>query len=238
LLLTAVPPVELCAIGANAPNRGYARTAFSPASRKETLVTNLAGWLSNDMAWTGAPEDWPDLELLRAIATHDQHACAVFYRRHLPRTVAYLMRETRDPELAADLAAEVFASVIVGARRYKPQTETAAPWLIGIARNVLANSRRRGRAQDRARRRLAMEPLELDDDDLERTESLAAQGMGPVAELVETLPVGERDAIKAHVLDEQSYREIAASLHCSEMVIRKRVSRGLARVRQRLEEGS
>ena len=190
------------------------------------------------MAWTGAPEDWLDLELLRAIAKHDQQACAVFYRRHLPRTVAYLMRETRDPELAADLAAEVFASVIVSARRYKPQKETAAPWVIGIARNVLANSRRRGRVQDRTRRRLAIEPLELDDDDLERTESLAGQGMGPVTELVEALPVGERDAVKARVLDERSYGEIAASLHCSEMVVRKRVSRGLARVRHTLEEGS
>ena len=110
--------------------------------------------------------------------------------------------------------------------------------MIAIARNVLANSRRRGRVQDRIRRRLALEPLELDDNDLDRTERLAAEGMGPAAELVEALPVGERDAIKAHVLDERSYSEIAASLHCSEMVVRKRVSRGLARVRQALEERS
>jgi RNA polymerase sigma-70 factor (ECF subfamily) len=190
------------------------------------------------MARTRTPEGWLDAELLTAIAKHDEQACAVFYRRHMPRTVAYLMRETRDPELAADLTAEVFASVIVSARRYKPTTETAAPWVIAIARNVLANSRRRGRVQDRIRRRLAIEPLELDDDDIERTESLAGRGMGPVVELVETLPVGERDAVKARVLDERSYSEIAASLHCSEMVVRKRVSRGLARVRRRLEAES
>jgi RNA polymerase sigma-70 factor (ECF subfamily) len=190
------------------------------------------------MARTGAREDPTDSELLAAIAERDQQACAAFYRRHLQRTVAYLMRETRDPELAADLTAEVFASVIASARRYKPQTETAAPWVIAIARNVLANSRRRGRVQDRVRRRLAIEPLEFDDGDLETTESLAAKGMGPAAELVDALPVGERYAIKARVLDERSYSEIAASLHCSEMVVRKRVSRGLARVRHVLEERS
>lgn len=202
------------------------------------LVTNLAWWLSSDMARTGGPEGLLDSELLTAIASHDQQACAVFYRRHLPRTVAYLMRETRDPELAADLTAEVFASVIVSARRYKPRTETAAPWVMGIARNVLAHSRRCGRVQDRVRRRLAIEPLELDDDDLERTETLARREMGSVTELVEALPVGERDAVKARVLEERSYSEIAASLHCSEMVVRKRVSRGLARVRNTLEQGS
>ena len=199
------------------------------------MVTNLARWLSNGMARTGDRGGWLDSELLTAIAEHDQHACAVFYRRHLPRTVAYLMRETRDPELAADLTGEVFASVIASARRYKPQAETAAPWVIAIARNVLANSRRRGRVQERVRRRLAIEPLELDDDDLGRTESLAADGMGPVIELVEALPAGERYAVNARVLNERSYAEIAASLHCSEMVVRKRVSRGLARVRQALE---
>lgn len=190
------------------------------------------------MARTRGPAERLDSELLTSIAKHDQQACAVFYRRHLPGTVAYLMRETRDPELAADLTAEVFASVIVSARRYKPQTETAAPWVIAIARNVLANSRRRGRVQDRVRRRLAIEPLELDDDDLERTASLAVEEIGPVAELVEALPVAERYAVKARVLDQRSYSEIATSLHCSEMVVRKRVSRGLARVRRTLEEGS
>ena len=190
------------------------------------------------MARPRAPEEWLDSELLVAIARHDQKACAVFYRRHLPRTVGYLMRQTRDPELAADLSAEVFASVIVSARRYKSQTDTATPWVIAIARNVLANSRRRGRVQDRMRRRLAIEPLELDDGDLERTASLAAEETGPVVELVEALPTGERHAVKARVLYERSYSEIAASLQCSEMVVRKRVSRGLARIRQTLEGGS
>lgn len=40
------------------------------------------------------------------------------------------------------------------------------------------------------------------------------------------------------MLYERSYSEIAASLQCSEMVVRKRVSRGLARIRETLEGGS
>jgi DNA-directed RNA polymerase specialized sigma24 family protein len=38
------------------------------------------------------------------------------------------------------------------------------------------------------------------------------------------------------VLDERPYHEIAGELRCSELVIRKRVSRGLARVREQLRE--
>jgi hypothetical protein len=38
----------------------------------------------------------------------------VFYRRHLPGVVGYLVRETGDRDASADLAAEVFAAVFLG----------------------------------------------------------------------------------------------------------------------------
>jgi RNA polymerase sigma-70 factor (ECF subfamily) len=37
------------------------------------------------------------------------------------------------------------------------------------------------------------------------------------------------------VIDERSYADIAGELRCSEQVVRKRVSRGLAQLRARLE---
>jgi DNA-directed RNA polymerase specialized sigma24 family protein len=52
--------------------------------------------------------------------------------------------------------------------------------------------------------------------------------------LVDRLPEDERRAVLSRVVDERSYREIAAELQCSEMVARKRVSRGLAGVREQL----
>jgi RNA polymerase sigma factor (sigma-70 family) len=187
------------------------------------------------MLRTGQRDRWSDADLLTAIAQRDGEASTVFYRRHLPRTLAYLMRETRDPEITADLAAEVFAAVIVAAGRYRAQTPTAAPWVIAIARNLLGASRRRGRVEARARRRLEMEPIEYHDSDLDHTETLAASQAPAVIQLVASLPTGERQAVEAHVVHQQSYSEIATDLQVSEMVVRKRVSRGLGRVRQRLE---
>jgi RNA polymerase sigma-70 factor (ECF subfamily) len=46
----------------------------------------------------------------------------------------------------------------------------------------------------------------------------------------------EREAVRWHVVDEVGYDQLAAQLNCSEMVIRKRVSRGLGRLRNRLTE--
>jgi RNA polymerase sigma factor (sigma-70 family) len=180
-------------------------------------------------------ERWSDRDLLSAIADCDREAFTVFYRRHLPRTVAYLSRETRDQEVVADLTAEVFAAVLLGARRYRPQNETAAGWVIGIARNTLGASRRRRRVEDRARQRLGYEPISLDDVDLERTEALADEGRRGLIGLVQSLPADERHAVTAHVVQERSYREIAAELRCSELVVRQRVSRGLARLRRGIQ---
>ena len=56
--------------------------------------------------------------------------------------------------------------------------------------------------------------------------------------LFERLPAALRDAVGARVLDERSYEEIASELRCSPAVVRKRVIRGLARLREEFEEGS
>src|SRR5690349_8173828 len=177
-----------------------------------------------------------DAALLSAIAERDGAAFSVFYRRHVPAVLAYLMRETRNPETAADLAAEVFAAVLLAAGRYAEQTESATPWVIGIARNKLLMSWRRGRVEARARQRLKFEALTLSDGDLDQVVEVAQGGSSTLLQLVEGLPDDEQTAIRSRVLDERSYSEIATQLECSEMVVRKRVSRGLARIRQQLKE--
>jgi len=188
------------------------------------------------MLESGSTERRSDEDLLAAIARRDPDACSVFYRRHLQRAVAYVMGQTHDPEVTADIVGEVFAAVIAGAGRYRPERDSAAPWVMGIARNVLSASRRRGRVEDRMRRRLGVEPVELDEADVRDTEAMASVAGGGVVELVAALPYGEREAVKARIVDERGYSEIAAELRCSELVVRKRVSRGLGRLRKQLEK--
>ena len=111
------------------------------------------------------------------------------------------------------------------------------PWLLGIAQNKLRESWRRGRVEGATRRRLQISPLTLSDEDLQRVEELVAQaGSSPVMAAVEELSDAERAAVRARVLEERGYDEIAAELSCSESVVRQRVSRGLARIRTRLSE--
>lgn len=177
-------------------------------------------------------ENRTDAELLAATAA-DPLAFGQFYERHEKLVLAYMMRRVDQPEVAVDLAAETFAQALTAAGRFRPGPSPAAAWLLGIARNVLAMSRRRGRVEDAARRRLGMQPVAVVDEALERVAALFADD--ELQRLLEVLAPDQREAVVARVVDEHDYAEIAAGLRCSESVVRQRVSRGLARLRNEME---
>jgi RNA polymerase sigma factor (sigma-70 family) len=150
--------------------------------------------------------------------------------------IAYLLRRTGNVDLSVDLASETFAAALASAHRYKPTSATAAPWLFTIAQNTLAESARRGRVEARARWRIGIrDAIEYTADELERVEYLAGQSDW-ATQLLQALPADQREAIRARIIDERSYEEIARHMQTSELVVRKRVSRGLATLRPHLEE--
>ena len=75
-----------------------------------------------------------------------------------------------------------------------------------------------------------MPPLPITDELLDRVERHA--GDWRVEQLLAKLSPAQAQAIRAHVIAEAPYPEIAAELRCSESVIRQRVSRGLAVLRK------
>jgi RNA polymerase sigma factor (sigma-70 family) len=173
-------------------------------------------------------------DALLARTPGDPEAFGAFYERHERLVLGWLVRRTGDPELAADLCAETFAAALLAASRYRPGGAPAAAWLLGIARHVLAGSLRRRRVEDRARRRLDLPVLVLDDELLERIAAIGADERADA--LLARLPADQAGAVRARVLDEQPYDRIAAGLRCSESVVRQRVSRGLAQLRRIYEE--
>lgn len=166
------------------------------------------------------------------LARSDADSFAEFYRRHARRLAGWLVRATGDPEVAADLTAETFAAALIGRRRYDPERGAPVTWLYGIAANKLSDWRRRGYAEDRARRRLGMERIELDAEDVAELERLGSEVS--LVELLEELPGEQREALRARLLDERDYADIAGAAGVSEPVVRKRVSRGVAGLRARI----
>jgi RNA polymerase sigma-70 factor (ECF subfamily) len=176
-----------------------------------------------------------DAELLGQ-TKDDAEAFAVFYERWEAPILAYLQRRTRDPELAVDLSGEVFASALGAAHRFVgDERGSAGAWIFTIARNTLLTSIRRGKVEEQARRRLAYwEPVSFDDIDLDAISALQSDGPALMTALAQ-LPARQRDAIRARILEDRPYVEIADQLQCSELVVRKTVSRGLRALRGTVE---
>jgi RNA polymerase sigma factor (sigma-70 family) len=151
-----------------------------------------------------------------------------FYARFREPVLGFFARRVGEPEVAADLMAETFARALVRYRKAPP--DAPAAWLFTIARNLLIDSARRGQVEASARRKLGLEPLLLDDHDLDRIAEIA--DAADLAQTIRaTLSSAEYEALHARVVDEEPYADMALRLRCSEAVARKRVSRAIAHVR-------
>jgi RNA polymerase sigma factor (sigma-70 family) len=175
-----------------------------------------------------------DEDLLEGAAHGDVDAFAEFYRRHVAAITTFLRRRCGSTEVAFDLAAESFASAVAGLGTYRRDRGSARGWLFAIALDELRQAQRKGVVEERARRRLELEPILLDDEALARVEEIVNDGA--LSRALGELPETERAAVQARVVDERDYADVAQEIGCSAMVVRQRVSRGLRRIRAMAEE--
>lgn len=159
----------------------------------------------------------------------------VFYRRHVRIVLAFFAYQGVSAVDAADLTAETFAAALLARHRFDGAKGGARTWLLAIARHKLLDSQRRFVREDRARRRLAMEPIELTADDVAAYVA-RDDGSSAALDVLAELPDAQREAVARRVLSGESYEEIGRSTGIEEVAARKRVSRGLAAMRRALKE--
>lgn len=159
------------------------------------------------------------------------------YENHGEALLVFLARRTGEPEVALDLWAETFARAIEKRRSFRGSTpEEAVSWLYTIAKRQLAHYQRRGRAEQRAYRRVGLErPAATPEvvDDLVRRAGLSAL-RSALADALNELSPAVREAVSRRVVQEQSYARIASDLGTSEQAVRARVSRGLSALADQL----
>jgi DNA-directed RNA polymerase specialized sigma24 family protein len=177
-----------------------------------------------------------DEQLLAERAPSDAvQAFAAFFGRHEPVVLGYLHRRVRDAELAADLGAETFAQAVVWRYRFRPRRHRLPlVWLLALARGVFERSLKRGRVQDRYRRRLALEFQVPRPEHLDAIERWSRELESSLA--LEDLHPGQREAIRAHVLADDAHAPAIQQLHASNRVKNRRALRGLTAFRQHLQK--
>jgi RNA polymerase sigma-70 factor (ECF subfamily) len=160
----------------------------------------------------------------------DADAFAAFYERYIRRVSVYFVRRVLDAEVAVDLAAETFALALERRRQFRGRSEQEEQgWLFAIARSLLHAYWRKGRIERAAVARLGIERPSLGTEDIEylhRQAGLEAL-RERLAQALDAVRPDQAAAIRARVIEERGYAEIAADFDTTPDVIRARVSRGL-----------
>ena len=107
---------------------------------------------------------------------------------------------------------------------------SGAPWLFGIARNLLRQYHKHNRIETAARERLGLPLAFAECEDYERGRR-AHRGVArwrPALRIaVRALPAEQRAALELRVVQQLDYEEVAGALGCSQNAARLRVSRAL-----------
>jgi RNA polymerase sigma-70 factor, ECF subfamily len=188
-----------------------------------------------------APGALPDMEpavtpvdasLLSSAAHGDADAFAVFYRRHVPAVTGLAVRLGTAPNDVADVVSETFLIALERAGRYVQASDTARPWLLGIAWRVAQRGFRQRVRQFRLHRRLGSTIPRFNGDEAETiAAAIDASRMAPdLAAALRRLPRGERRVLELMVGAGLTPTEVAVALDISSNAARLR----LARARQRL----
>jgi RNA polymerase sigma factor (sigma-70 family) len=155
---------------------------------------------------------------------------ALLYERRCALVRGYLRRRVgAHPELVFDLTAETFARALERRAQFDPGRGSAIAWLLGIAHNLLQDALRRGQVASESRQRLGFERITVDDEQFELVER---ESQSALECALDALPSEQREAIERRIIAEQPYAAIAEQVGCSEQVVRKRVSRGLAALKR------
>jgi RNA polymerase sigma factor (sigma-70 family) len=148
---------------------------------------------------------------------------AALYERHAGAVSIYLIRRVGNG-IAEDLTAEVFVRAFRGRAKYDVQHDSALPWLLGIANNLIADHRRVERRRLAAVERLAR-----------ATPPFAPEGHGfelgaDLARALRRLPAVDRDTLLLAVWGELSYEEVALALGVPVGTVRSRIARARKRL--------
>jgi RNA polymerase sigma-70 factor (ECF subfamily) len=157
-------------------------------------------------------------------------AFATFYEAYVANVSVYFVRRVLDPEVAIDLTAETFALALEHRREFRGHTtQEEQGWLFAIARSLLHAYWRKGRIEQAAMARLGLERPSLTTEDLEYLHRQAGldELRGRLTQALEIVRPDQAAAIRARVLEERDYGDIAADFQTTPDVIRARVSRGL-----------
>ena len=170
-----------------------------------------------------------DAELLKA-AWQDPEAFREFYDRYAVWIRSWFLRHTGSEPGSLDLTAETFAQAWHASRRFRDEADgSGAPWLFGIARNLLRQYHKHNRIESAARERMGLQATSAECEGYERVDERSEVGaLAPLLRhALRALPAEQRRALELRIVHQLPYEAVAGRLGCTQNAARLRVSRAL-----------
>jgi RNA polymerase sigma-70 factor, ECF subfamily len=151
------------------------------------------------------------------------------YRELYEPICGYVLRRVRDPEDAAEIIAETFATLW---RRFDrcPKGTELRPWLFGVARRVIANQRRGQRRRSALSDRLAQN---FDQSTFQTVGT--PEDTSTLARAFASLSDSDRELLSLVAWEGLTREELAIALGTSRAVVRLRLHRASRRLRAALQ---
>src|SRR5690242_9554325 len=151
------------------------------------------------------------------------------YRELYAPICGYALRRVREPEDAAEVIAETFATLW---RRFDrcPQGDELRPWLFGVARRVISNQRRGERRRSALSERLAAHA------DPATAAVEAVEDASELARAFATLSESDRELLSLFAWEGLTREELAIALGTNRAAVRLRLHRARKRLRDALPQ--
>jgi RNA polymerase sigma-70 factor (ECF subfamily) len=187
-------------------------------------------------------QDAGDLSLVRRVQAGERAAYDLLVLKYQHKVVKLVMRYTRNPADAEDVAQEAFIKAYRALPGFRGDSAFYT-WLyriaINTAKNALVSAKRRPQP-------LPLEPVDgedgpdllnkLRDPDTPEGLALTEEIRTTVTAAIESLPEDLRTAIVLRELDGLSYEEIAAAMDCPIGTVRSRIFRAREAIDRQLSQ--
>lgn len=175
-----------------------------------------------------------DAELWQRAVEGDSRQFGTLFDRHARAVYNHCFRRVADWSAAEDLTSVVFFEA--WRRRgdiTRLERDSALPWLLGIANNVIRNRNRSVRRHRAALARMPPMPTsEPDPSDGVAVRLDDERRMAEILELVKRLSAADQDVLALCVWDGLGYDDAAVALGVPVGTVRSRLSRAKARLRE------
>lgn len=172
-----------------------------------------------------------DARLAEAFVAGDDSALARVYERWAPLVYTLAVRSLGDAGDAEDVTQKTFVAAWTGRSGFRPERASLSAWLVGIAKNKIADTH-----EARARIRRLHEQLtavSVESDWVAEPVDIADTLM--VADEIAQLDATAQQVVRLAFFDDLTHNEIADRLGLPLGTVKSHIRRSLQRMRTRLE---